>query len=540
MITAKYFKYKKKYLDFKSGGTLITKVPVEIKNVNEKIGTYTGNIVEGNMQGLGLMVYVNGDQYEGNWKDNKRHGTGTMKYYYDGNSYTGNWEDDKKHATKKREIGIMNFKNGNIYKGQWENDMMHGNGELRFSNGDNYVGTFENNNRYGFGIYYYFNGTKYEGYWLDDKKDGKGILTIRTRPNEILYGNWEKDILNGTQFKIYKFRGSYFKILHNYNNSILESQESKLNDLDYDLLDDSYFDDFPKSYLIGGTRPRSSTMPVLVQQTSSCFIHAAVRTVYKFIKNCITNYFESDVFIENIDIENNEAINEWYEQNKKEKCSGYYNNFVLYVFLFKICQMKFLCTGGEPIFCIMYVFFIIEKDVYKTLGYNSINENIITDAKKLIEIFKQWYKTNDKHFIVKEIFIKNTEDILKLKDIDEKLVQFLDDNNYPVINVCFSEEWISKFEKLKKIKDEEILSELKKHACDKATSGHSMNIIKYIPSCIEDGPKLIGLNTWGISWGIDGLFELTVDNHDILPHNIVGINHDNQSILSYTSIIYII
>jgi len=40
--------------------------------------------------------------------------------------------------------------------------------------------------------------------------------------------------------------------------------------------------------------------------------------------------------------------------------------------------------------------------------------------------------------------------------------------------------------------------------------------------------------------GIDGLFELTVDNHDILPHNIVGINPDNQSILSYTSIIYII
>ena len=38
------------------------------------------------------MMYANGIQYTGAWKDDKRHGQGTQTYF-DGTTYTGEWQD---------------------------------------------------------------------------------------------------------------------------------------------------------------------------------------------------------------------------------------------------------------------------------------------------------------------------------------------------------------------------------------------------------------------------------------------------------------
>ena len=44
--------------------------------------------------GYSVKNYLNGDIYEGRWKDNKREGKGLMKYT-DDSEYDGEWKDDK-------------------------------------------------------------------------------------------------------------------------------------------------------------------------------------------------------------------------------------------------------------------------------------------------------------------------------------------------------------------------------------------------------------------------------------------------------------
>ena len=62
------------------------------------------------------MIYKNGDIYEGEWYEEKKHGKGKMRYA-DGDIYYGNWDEDKKHGR-----GKMTYKNGDIYDGEWVND----------------------------------------------------------------------------------------------------------------------------------------------------------------------------------------------------------------------------------------------------------------------------------------------------------------------------------------------------------------------------------------------------------------------------------
>lgn len=41
------------------------------------------------------MLYFNGDQYKGEWKNNKKEGRGIM-IYANGEKFEGKWENDEK------------------------------------------------------------------------------------------------------------------------------------------------------------------------------------------------------------------------------------------------------------------------------------------------------------------------------------------------------------------------------------------------------------------------------------------------------------
>ena len=41
---------------------------------------YEGQYKDGKRNGLGTLIYANGAKYEGQFKDDKRHGQGTFKY----------------------------------------------------------------------------------------------------------------------------------------------------------------------------------------------------------------------------------------------------------------------------------------------------------------------------------------------------------------------------------------------------------------------------------------------------------------------------
>ena len=47
--------------------------------------------------GQGTITWANGDKYEGEWKDGKKHGKGT-ETCSNGDKYEGDWKDGEKHG----------------------------------------------------------------------------------------------------------------------------------------------------------------------------------------------------------------------------------------------------------------------------------------------------------------------------------------------------------------------------------------------------------------------------------------------------------
>lgn len=71
--------------------------------------------------GSGIMKEPKGKAYKefnGNWKNDKRHGQGTL-CYTDGSIYTGKWKDNKRHGQ-----GKLIDKDGHIFEGTWHEDVL--------------------------------------------------------------------------------------------------------------------------------------------------------------------------------------------------------------------------------------------------------------------------------------------------------------------------------------------------------------------------------------------------------------------------------
>ena len=64
-----------------------------------------------------IFLYFDGDKYEGEFKDGKKHGQGTYKYK-DGMIYVGEWKKGKKHGQ-----GTLTYADGRIENGTFENDI---------------------------------------------------------------------------------------------------------------------------------------------------------------------------------------------------------------------------------------------------------------------------------------------------------------------------------------------------------------------------------------------------------------------------------
>jgi len=118
-----------------------------------------------------IILLDNGHKYEGQWKDGKQHGSGTLTYA-DGSKYEGQWKDDKQHGS-----GTLTFANGDKYEGQWKDDKQHGSGTYIFADGEKYEGQWKDDKKHGSGTYTFASGNKYEGQWKDDKKHGSGTFT---------------------------------------------------------------------------------------------------------------------------------------------------------------------------------------------------------------------------------------------------------------------------------------------------------------------------------------------------------------------------
>ena len=86
--------------------------------------------------------------YEGEFKENKRHGKGIYKYN-NWDVYDGEWVKGKREGKGKMTYMFDYFKNQvDVYFGDWKNDLRQGKGILKFHMGKVYDGEFRKTDLY--------------------------------------------------------------------------------------------------------------------------------------------------------------------------------------------------------------------------------------------------------------------------------------------------------------------------------------------------------------------------------------------------------
>ena len=107
---------------------------------------YTGQFNgKGKKQGSGRMVWSNGNQYEGEWKNDKPNGEGVFTYangegvkiWPNGDRYEGSFSMG--HLSGQ---GTCRFHDGAVYTGSWNNDMYNGQGRYVGTDGTVFEGNF--------------------------------------------------------------------------------------------------------------------------------------------------------------------------------------------------------------------------------------------------------------------------------------------------------------------------------------------------------------------------------------------------------------
>jgi hypothetical protein len=111
-------------------------------------GEYVGQLNgRGQKHGNGKMTYDNGNEYDGQWKNNKRDGKGTTRYS-SGNVYIGMWKGGKRHG-----FGVFYIeKSGDSYRGNWSGGVKNGPGVYEYADGELDVSFYSDDMRVGDGV----------------------------------------------------------------------------------------------------------------------------------------------------------------------------------------------------------------------------------------------------------------------------------------------------------------------------------------------------------------------------------------------------
>ncbi|KAL7466006.1 hypothetical protein ACHAXS_006306 [Conticribra weissflogii] len=94
---------------------------------------------QGQKHGRGVVKYVSGCRYVGEFFQDKRNGFGKCSYH-NGCMYVGNWVNGKRHG-----FGKMLYLGGDVYEGEWMQDLRHGPGIFHCADGVAEVSLYFNN-----------------------------------------------------------------------------------------------------------------------------------------------------------------------------------------------------------------------------------------------------------------------------------------------------------------------------------------------------------------------------------------------------------
>ncbi|MBW9173345.1 dynamin family protein [Clostridium estertheticum] len=126
---------------------------------------FYGDIFDNKMYEFGKLVYNNGTQYQGEFKENMYNG-----------------------------VGKLYFLSKDIYEGEFCNNKMHGQGNYTYNNGEKCIGLFENDS-FIKGIYNFINGNQYSGELLKSKMNGVG--TLKYVDGAVYVGQFKDGLQNG-------------------------------------------------------------------------------------------------------------------------------------------------------------------------------------------------------------------------------------------------------------------------------------------------------------------------------------------------------
>jgi hypothetical protein len=85
-----------------------------------------------------FQLYYEDGTYTGSIRNGKRHGYGTFRRSNGREIYEGQWKDDKRNG-----LGTLDMRTA-IYEGQWLNNRPHGQGTLTLFHGETYMGKWNN------------------------------------------------------------------------------------------------------------------------------------------------------------------------------------------------------------------------------------------------------------------------------------------------------------------------------------------------------------------------------------------------------------
>ena len=101
---------------------------------------------------FGTFTFTSGNEYVGEWKDDKRHGHGASTFV-DGGQHVGEYKDGKPNGH-----GTYTWADGDQYVGEYKDGMPHGQGAYTWADGDKYVGEYKDGSAWT-GITYDKNGS---------------------------------------------------------------------------------------------------------------------------------------------------------------------------------------------------------------------------------------------------------------------------------------------------------------------------------------------------------------------------------------------
>jgi len=123
----------------------------------------TGCTVGDCENGHGTYVWADGDKYEGDWVDGKKHGKGTFTWA-GGNKYVGDFVDGTGTGQ-----GTFTVPGLYVYTGDHIDYYFTGKGTMVYADGGVYVGEWLDDDRHGHGKMTYADGTIEEGPWEADE-----------------------------------------------------------------------------------------------------------------------------------------------------------------------------------------------------------------------------------------------------------------------------------------------------------------------------------------------------------------------------------